>query len=162
MKRVCKGEKKSIDTDVLSLIAEHADFAFRDAHKILDELLSAKDFSLEAVKKQLGLSLMDVDLLSLIDKKSVKLTLDAIEKYELSGGNFTMLIESLLKILHLLLLKKNDIVREGSQNLDYSFTLPQIILLMKLFHTAYKELKITPIDAIPLEIAVVEYFAGIE
>lgn len=162
MHRVCAGEKVPINDDILKLIATHADFSFRDAHKILDEVLASENTTLDAVKKQLGLSLNDLDLLSLIEKNDPKAVIHAIEKYEQSGGNFTILIESLLQTLQQLLLKQNGIVKKEFKNLTYSFSLNNIIKLMKLFTTAYKEVKYSPIEAIPLEIAVVEYFAEIE
>lgn len=158
LRRVCKGEKIDIEDDVLDLIARRADYAFRDAHKILEELIASNATKITEAEKILGIFFLDNEILKLIEKKDVKTIFEKLEDFEEKGGSFKTLIESLLDTLHLLLLKSKGIEREDNSNLDFSFTLPQIILLLRLFQTSYQDLKFTPIEAIPLEIAVVEYF----
>ena len=159
LERVCIGEKVVVDKQVLTLIAKHADFAFRDAHKLLEEFLTSGITTLDGAKTYFGLTLAESDLLSLIEKGEIRQIFELLENFEDKGGSFKSLIESLLNTLHLLLLKNKGVEKEDNQDLDYAFTLSQIVLLMRLFQNAYRDLKFAPIEALPLEIALVEYFA---
>ena len=118
----------------------------------------------EDIEKELGgeleMSLFSLlskeNLLEIIASKSQKESLTWIEEFSKAGGNFKNLIEELLEELHLLLLKKNGLNIET--DLVPTLSLNEIIFLMKAFNESYNLLKSTPIDSLPLEIAIVEFY----
>ena len=138
LKRVCIGENVSVDRATLELVAKHSDFAFRDAHKLLEELLVANATTVEKASVLLGLSTLDNDLLSLIEKKDIKKIFELLEHFESKGGSFKMLIESMLNTLHVLLLKQKGIEKEGAKELEYTFNTKQVIFLMRLLQVDQK------------------------
>lgn len=157
--RILKSEKKSLPDDVISYVSSHCENSFRDATKILEEILETKITSLSQVKQMMGINTDTISFLNAILKKDQVQVFAIIEDFSSNGGNFSLFIQECLEELQneFLLHKK---VIDGSFN--YTFTLPQVILLMKNFSEAYRNLKFTPIDSLPLEIAVIDYFSKIE
>lgn len=166
LSRISKSEKIDIEKKVLEFIAKHADHSFRDGAKLLEELVietkskKGSKPTVEKVKEILGLNEEYNDLIQFLEKKDLKNTVEFIEKYDKKGGNFKVLIESLLDKLHLILLKKNQL--ETNLKDDYNFSLKEITLLIKLLQRAYNELKYSPIEVLPLEVALVEYLKKIK
>lgn len=156
LKRIIKSENIKIDEKTLKFIAKYSDNSFRDAAKLLEEtVINCPTPGVDDVKRILGLKDENNDLIRLLEKKDIKKTLEFIENYEKNAGNFKILIESLLDRLHLILLKKNRL--ETNLEEDYSFSLKEISILIKLLQEAYNSLKYSPIESLPLEIAAVEY-----
>jgi DNA polymerase-3 subunit gamma/tau len=159
--RIVKRENIKINEEVLKFIAKYSDHSFRDAAKLLEEVFietgAKKEYkpTAEDVKKILGLNEEYDNLIHFLEKKDIKNTLQFIEKYDKKGGNFKVLIESLLDKFHLILLKKNHL--ETTLEDDYNFSLKEISFLIKLLQEAYNALKYSPIESLPLEMAVVEY-----
>lgn len=162
LKRITQREKIPIEEKTLPLIATYGDNSFRDAAKLLEEmvmnipdkkhLLSSSD-----LKKILGFKDENVHFLKIIEKKDLSQGLQLIEDYAQKGGDFKTLIEYLLDKLHLLLLRKNQLETDLEE--DYNFSLKEIAQLIKLLQEAYNNLKYSPIESLPLEIAVVEYLS---
>lgn len=157
LKRIVTEEKLSVPDDVLEFIATHCDHSFRDAAKLLEEVVSQNVTSIEKARQLLGMSENHAKLMELIEKADQTGALEFIEGYDAKGGSIKTLIELILDDLHQLLLVKSG-VRESSEK-NNTLTLSQISSLIKLLTTAYNTLRISPIEALPLEIALVEYFA---
>lgn len=162
-KRILNKEKVTVDNEILEFIAMHADNSFRDATKILEEvLISVKDknkISIEEVEIILGTSNEKDNLLKIIDdnsKESLKAAFEFVEKYENNAGNFKVLIENILNTLHQILLKKVGV--ETVLNEKYNFSLKQISVLIKLFTEAHNSLKYSSNEALILELAIAEYY----
>lgn len=158
LKRISKAEKISAVDKVLNFIARHCDHSFRDAAKIFEEAVILKTLDLDGLKKILGLGISNYDLLKSLEKKDLKKALLFVESFSNQGGDFKTLIESSLDSLHLLLLKKNRLDVKLEE--DYNFSLKETARLIKLFQEAYNSLKYSPIEALPLELAVVEFIKG--
>jgi len=156
LKRILKNENINLENSVLSLIASHSDNSFRDATKILEELLIQNKKTYEEVKKFLGI-LGKNSLLEVIQTKHVKDSLNWIEEFKIAGGNIKSLIEQLLEELRVQLLIKNSI-RSEETDLKLNFSIKELSNLIKLFTQAYNDLKISPIDILPLEIAIVDFY----
>ena len=154
LKKIVQKEKINIDKELLALIARHADHSFRDATKILEELVTQNKLSLEAGKRFLGL--LRENFLETLQAKDLKATLTWIEEFSQSGGNFKNLIEQLLEDLRIALLNKNGVKLEETDHIALDVT--EVVVLMKLLSEAYNNLKISPIESLPLEIAVVEFY----
>lgn len=154
LNKIIKFEKLEVDSKLLNLIASHSDHSFRDAAKILEELITQNKLTLEEGRQFLGL--LREKFFETLERKNSKDTLAWIEEFSSSGGNFKYLIEQLLDELRLALLYQYKVNLEDKPT--FNFETIDIVTLMKLFNQAYNDLKISPIDSLPLEIAVVEFY----
>lgn len=155
LKKISQREKIQVDEKLLNLIARYSDFSFRDATKILEELATQNKLTYEQGKQFLGV--IRDDLLERLAHNDLKASLEWVEEFAKNGGNVKNLIEFLLEELHTALLLKNGLkLEEGS---DLNLKTDQIVKLMKLFTEAYNNLKISPIESLPLEIAIVEFYS---
>lgn len=160
LKRIISGEKKSFPESVLKLITNHAENSFRDATKILEELIIQNISSVEDAEKFLGVRGKN-NLLEIIEKDSSingeKEVFKWISEFSESGGNFKNLIEDLLNELHLYLLEKKGVNIEESTKKS-SLTIVQITKLIKLLMEAYQQIRYSPIESLPVEIAISEFY----
>ncbi len=154
LNRLTQKENIKVDKKLLELVAEHSDNSFRDAAKILEELTIQQKLDFEAGKKFLGLS--KKNFLDVLNKKNIKDVLAWIEEFSQNNGNFKTLIEETLNDLRILLLKNNGLVIEETPVTE--FNQKELVELIKLLTEAYQNLKITPIESLPLEIAVIEFY----
>src|SRR3989338_208386 len=155
LKKISLREKIQVDEKLLNLIARYSDSSFRDAAKILEELVTQNKLTYEQGRQFLGV--IRDDLLEGLVHHDLKASLEWVEEFSKSGGNVNNLIEFLLEELHTALLLKNGVkIEEGS---DLNLKTEQIVKLMKLLTEAYNNLKISPIESLPLEIAIVEFYS---
>ncbi len=155
LKRIITHEKLVIEDKLIDLITSHSEKSFRDAAKLLEELVIQNKLNIDDAKNYLGIRSKE-SLLEVIASKNIKDSLVWIGEFSQIGGNIKILIEELLEELRMLLLKKSGLKIDDA--LDVNFTLSEITFLMKSFNEAYSLLKNTPIDTLPLEIAVVEFY----
>lgn len=154
LKKISQREKIQVDEKLLNLIARYSDSSFRDATKILEELVTQNKLTYELGRQFLGV--IRDDLLERLTKHDLKASLEWVEEFGKSGGNVKNLIEFLLEELHTALLLKNGVKIE--EEIDLNLKTEQIVKLMKLLTEAYNNLKISPIESLPLEIAIVEFY----
>ncbi len=159
LKRITKSENIDLNESLLKLIANHSENSFRDAAKILEEVTFQKIKSIEEVEKFLGIRGRN-DLIEIIEKKDLKKTLSWINEFSQNGGDFKNLIEDILNQLHSQLLIKNDVLKNEDKKI--TLTLSETSLLMKLLIEAYQNLRNTPIDSLPVEIALIEFYNRVE
>lgn len=155
LKRISKSENIDLSEDLLKLIANHSESSFRDAAKILEEITFQEIRSIVEAEKYLGIRGRN-DLIEIIEKKDQKKTLLWIGEFFQNGGDFKNLIEDILDQLHSQLLIKNDILK--IEDKKTSLSISEISLLMKLLIEAYQNLRNTPIDSLPVEIALIEFY----
>ncbi len=155
LKRITKAESIQYNSEILNLIANHSEYSFRDAAKLLEELIIQKITDIEAAEKFLGIRGKS-NFIQTIEKKDLKKTLTWINEFAEAGGDFKNLIEQLLDQLRLILLAKKEVIID--EELKTSLTVTEITLLIKLLMEAYQNLKSAPIESLPLEIAVVEFY----
>jgi len=157
LKRIIKNEKITAPDDVLVTIAQNSDNSFRDATKILEQAVISNRLTIDGIHETIGFKLLDQDLLLLISEQKIKEILINLEMYEKKGGQFKPLIEYYLNRLHLLLLFKKGL--DSPETKDYNLSISQITKLIKLFSEAYRNLKYTPIESLPLELAIMDFFS---
>lgn len=160
LKRINTYEKKTFSDPLLHLIANHADNSFRDATKILEELIIQNITSIEEAEKFLGIRGKN-NLLEIIESNpsadGEKKIFSWINQFSESGGSFKNLIEDVLDQLRIqLLLKKGAVTEDGLKT--SSLNIPQITRLMRLLMEAYQQLRYSPIESLPLEIAISEFY----
>lgn len=155
LKKICKNENLSYDEDVLKVIADHSEDSFRDAAKILEEVVTQNLKTKNEIEMFLGIKGRE-NFLEILEKKDSRLVFSFIEKFAQEGGSFKNLIEDILEQLRLSLLQKKGLTAD--LNYQTSLTTKEISLLIKLLIEAYQNLKITPIESLPLEIALAEFY----
>lgn len=155
LKRITAAEKIPFDDKILGLITKHCEKSFRDAAKILEEFSMQKIKNIEEAEKFLGLAGKQ-NLLEMIENGSIKTTLAWIDEFSQGGGNFKSLLEELLEELRVLLLAKKGLVID--ETIKTTLTTSEIVLLIKLLMESYQNLRATPIESLPLEIAIAEFY----
>ncbi|HLC94071.1 MAG TPA: DNA polymerase III subunit gamma/tau [Patescibacteria group bacterium] len=167
LSRIAAREHIEVKGPVFEMIARHADHSFRDGAKLFEEMVytlkktekTDKKVTLETAKKIIGLTDEIQGFMKFLEKKDVHATVSFIEHFDSRGGSCKVLIESALDELHAQLLKKNKIEMEDVH--EYALTLKDITRLIKLFQEAYSTMRYSPIESLPLEVAVVEYIHGV-
>lgn len=149
LKRICEGEGLDYNDKTLELIAKASDGSFRDAAKILEEIVITGKKTYEEVKEFLGIK-GEMDFLSTLFSQDLKKALEWLEKFYEEGGDVKALIVNTLKELKTQLV---DLAEKNDQK-----KLKQIALLIKLLQEAYGQLRIAPIEIIPLELAVISFY----
>lgn len=154
LQRVVKSEKLEISKEVLDIVIKHSEKSFRDAAKLLEELVIQNKVTAEKAQEYLGVR-SNHSLLEVLRNKPLSEALSWVHNFSENGGSIKVLFEELLDELHIELLAKSGASIEEA---EYSFSISEITTLMKLFSEAYQNLRISPIDSIPLEIAVAEFY----
>ena len=155
LKRIASAEKLEYSEDILKLIAHHSESSFRDAAKIIEEVSMQKIISESELENFLGIRGKN-DLLEIIIKKDIKKIYMWIEEFSQNGGNFKSLIEDILDELRVQLLLKKGVTFDEVKPID--LTVGEISRLIKLLLESYQQMKITPIESLPLEIALNEFY----
>lgn len=156
LKRVVTEEKIKIDDDTLGVIAEASDGSFRDGIKILEQLVAEeKDLTKEFLEEFLfKKKAFDLDkFIELLIKKDTKSLIEEIGKLNVKGVAIDTFIESLLKKLQTSLLAKVGVGTDEISKLDKD----SLVNLIELFSEASKEISSSPIEELPLEIAVIKW-----
>lgn len=145
--RIAVSEKISVSEETIELISTNADHSFRDAAKLLEELSVQKRLDYKDANSYLGL--VKQDFLNILFTKDLTQALEWVQFFEKQGGSVKNLLTELLNELHELLLKPAGKVSPRT-----------IARLMKLLNEAYSLTRYAPLESIPLEIAVVEFYNG--
>jgi DNA polymerase-3 subunit gamma/tau len=159
LERVTKGEKISLSKEELALIAQSGDGSFRDATKILEQVISENIKSKEDLLKLLGRDSGTAEkFLRLLSVKNIQPVLSEITKMTEGGVNVRFLTEDILHLLHKILIAQHGVDQEKiSPEFIKSFDKKDVLFLIKLFSRVYIELKSASIAYLPLEVAVVEW-----
>ncbi len=154
LKKVTKEEKLETNEELYTVIAHHSESSFRDAIKILDELIIQKKLDPVDAQQYLGTH-SKKNFLEILETKPINDALAWINEFNMQGGSTKALIEELLQNLHEALLIKSGAIKE---NLEVQLSTKDIARLMKYLNEAYGYLRVSPIESIPLEIAIVEFY----
>lgn len=154
LKRVDAGEKLKFADDILREIAEAADGSFRDAHKLLEEIVISGSSSLATVRTKLGLTdkKLEIQFMDLLLKKNAKELLLLVRHISNEGKNIRVFFVSILKNLEELLLSYFD-KKSTWEKAD-------LFKALTLFSKAFVDLKTSMIPTLPFELAIVEFCVG--
>jgi len=156
LKRVVNGEKINIVDKSLETIAKHADGSFRDAAKVLEQLVAeTRDLGPEKVEEYLfqNKELRVKEIIELIAAKKTKEALEEIERVVSKGGSIKRYVEELIIALRQSLLAKAGV---GEDELT-GFSNKELLSLIKGLTRAASELPTAFIEQLPLELAIVEW-----
>jgi len=154
--RVVSGEKLKIPNETLGLIAKAAGGSFRDAVKILEQLLVEKrELTFEAVSEILfQRKAFEVEnFLSLLAKRETKKAILEIDSGVSAGVSVNNILTAILERLRSGLLALSGI---GEEKIE-GYNKDELIFLIKLFIKAASEVPISPIEELPLEIAIIKW-----
>lgn len=152
LQKKIKGEKIKVSDESLSLISEVSDGSFRDADKILEQMVYEKvNFKPESVKKFLKrFGGFDTSVfINFLAKKDCKSALLWIEDQVSLGVSSLAFCESMLSDFRHSLLSKYGIGDDGIEFFDKK----ELLVLIELFSLAYSDIKISAIEHLPLEVA---------
>ena len=154
--RIEKGEKGlQIPDKTKVLIANNCDRSFRDATKILEELIAQESLDPDKAQLYLGVRAKD-NLLSFLNEKKATIAIQWLQEYTIAGGDPKLLIEETIRRLHAIMLKLHEV--EPDYPVDkYSFSIGQVVKLLRLFHEAYNVSRLSPVPASAIQIAIIEY-----
>jgi len=154
-----KGEKVKIDKELLKKIAEVSEGSFRDAAKILEQVLSEKvKLTAEAIERFLQKGVggsLDVLIKHLFEKDARK-AIKIIEKEVASGVIVSDYLGKTIDLFHKSLLAKVGI---GEDNLP-QFSKDEITFLIKLLSDAYAQTPSSFLEQLPFEVAVITWCEG--
>lgn len=156
LKRVVEGEKIKIDDEALNLISAAADGSFRDGIKILEQLVvEEKDLTKDSVGEFLFKNKsFDLDkFTSLLVSKNIKELLMEIENLGSKGASIDVFLESLIKKIRNSILAKVGIGEDPLRDLEKD----EALELMELLDKAYGEIGNSPIEELPLELALIKW-----
>jgi len=156
LKRAILGEKIKIDDETLSVIAEASDGSFRDAIKILEQLVAeekelSKEFLEEFLFKKKAFNLDT--FVGFLIKKDTKSLIEEIGKFGVKGVAVENFLEALLRKLRKSLLAKVGIGTDEIAELGKN----DLVSLIELLEEASKASSDSPIEELPLEIAVIKW-----
>jgi DNA polymerase III subunit gamma/tau len=154
LSKIAKKEKLDLGADLLQTIAESSDSSYRDATKLLEQVSMQGLKTRDDMLKLVGIS-NSISLITILSTKPLKDALQYIEDFGNNEGSIKELITKTLYELHSLLLVKNGI---GKDTGAIDMTTKQIAILIKLLHSAFEQLRYAPIENLPLQVAIAEYY----
>ncbi len=162
-KRIAENEKLDIDEAAIESIVHLADGGFRDAHKILEELVSMgeKHITLDLLEKRYKVSSIKYQVLSIIEslqKKDTKEGIKRIEQVVAEGVDIKTFTEQLFDTLHSLLLVKVGVLQSSESRIQNAeLPIEQIKVLLDLLGRVIQEMKYAVVPQLPLELAIIDY-----
>ena len=155
LRRVSAAENITLPEETARLIADSADHSFRDATKLLEELTVQKKLTFEEAQSYIGVRSKQ-SLYPILEKGTVEQALKWVHKYTEAGGNVPAFIEEMLLQLEQQLLSKSGVELDDVP--ETILLVKDIARLMKALTEAYSLVRTAPIEAVPLEIALVEFY----
>lgn len=155
LQRVKKGEGLKISDEALGLITSAADGSFRDAVKIVESLvLRGKEIDKDSIDQVLGSfsNLETSNFFRFLQNKDASGALKWLSGYVKNGGDCGLLIGQIISSLRSELLSLNGL---GEQR--YEFGSKDIMALLEIWLKAQEQMRFSPVDSLPAEIAVVKY-----
>ncbi len=157
--RVAEGENLDIDKETLGVVAASSDGSFRDAAKILEELvISGIKLEKKSVEEYLfKRNVFDPDkFVEILISGSEKEAYFELEKAVENGASIKNITLSILSSLRKILFAKVGIEGEDKNSLSKG----EVIELIELVSKSYAEVPYAVLEQIPLELAISEWFAN--
>lgn len=170
-KRIAEGENFTVDDEAIEAIVTLADGGFRDATKILEELVSTgeKKISLDLVEKRYKVSSIKYKVSGMIialEKRDTKEGLSIVKGMVEEGIDMKQFMMQLLDALHGLLLEKVGIGQVNSEITiqrsvgeagNLKLEIAEIRSLLMLLSEAIIDMKYAVLPQLPLELAIIEW-----
>lgn len=146
LKRIVKGEDLALTEAQILSVAKAADGSFRDAAKLLEQA----DYA------DVATDITPEKFLAFVISRNSKDAIAFIGSLENHGIDFQDFTKRVLDLLHDALLSHYGQEVEVGEELK-TLSILELKQLLKLFTSAYQEIKISYIEQLPLELAVIEW-----
>lgn len=167
-KRIMDSEKIEITNEAISEITKLADGGFRDAHKILEELVATGDkkITLELIEKKykvVSSKNQVVRMLEVLEGKDVKSGLEIIQKIANEGMDIKRFTQDLIEAVHEILLTSAGVDQNSEFRIQNSgletgkWELQELKELLMLLSKALQDMKYSVLLQLPLELAVIDF-----
>lgn len=153
--RIAKGESLKVPDNTKLLIARNCDRSFRDATKILEELVTQNSLDETAAKSYLGVRTKE-DILKFLEKKDAVAAISWLSEFATGGGDIKLLIEETIRKVHALILTHYKVNPDYPVG-EHKFTLVELAKIQKLLHEAYTVSRNSPVPSSALQLAIIEY-----
>lgn len=158
--KVVDAEMRKVDSRVLDLTAAKSQGSVRDALSILEKVLIFNDpVAYDEVRNVIGTADVEwvIKVLELIAENNLSVVAEFCAQIQREGVDIEQLLIEILNTLRQEMLLKFSAGSEHSHlNLIRQFTVLELVTLTKLFLKAYKDLKDSPDEEIPLILAIAE------
>jgi DNA polymerase-3 subunit gamma/tau len=158
VKLILEGESRTMADEAISLLVELGRGSFRDTETILEKILNTlenpkKEIGLENIEEVLGIASYSQieELAEAISNKSQVKVFGIVKSIEESGINPKYVINQLLENFRKRLLRR---VIEKSGDLSAS----ELAFIVSAFVEAFSQIRFSPIEILPLEVALVNIF----
>lgn len=169
--RVAKEEKIKIDDDALALLADRAEGGFRDAVKLLDQVAgmgTAITYGTIEAYFHMPTQGMNLQFLQYLIAGQEHEALALLSSIALRGESLQSFTVQFLRLLRSLLLLQVNLTPTGNdggladknlalQKFTQAVSKADIIVLLKLFTQAEREMKGMSLPQLPLELATIEF-----
>ncbi len=157
LKKIADKEGIKIEESVLTLMAHSSDGSFRDASKVFEHIVteSSNDLTLAAVENLITnkKSFSVEEFLTLIKNKDAQKLMILLENAIEKGASAKDLTGTIIERLRYIMLSKIGINSEFKNEIE----LEDLIKLVRLFSDAYAKIPFSPIEQLPVEVAIVEW-----
>lgn len=156
LKRVAEGEGVKIEDASLQVIATASGGAFRDAIKIFEQVISeGLDLSKESLEEYLfSKKAFDLETFTqLLLKKDVANLIKEVDLLSTKGVSVDGFLSALLGNLRNLLLVKVGVLEGDGAKIEKD----SLVFLIDLLMEASRNLNLSPIEELPLEIAIIKW-----
>ncbi|MBI3952499.1 MAG: DNA polymerase III subunit gamma/tau [Candidatus Doudnabacteria bacterium] len=169
LRKVLADLSAKADDEALVMIAQAADGSFRDGLSLLDQILSfsSNQISTDLVEQVLGLTSAATvnEFLGILSNNDSKAGLDFVNKLVYGGVDLYQFLKDFLEYLRRVLLLKlgsfssSDLTDHTKQSLEQiasQISLQRLRQIIEVFQKAANDFKTSPVQSLPLELAVVE------
>lgn len=157
--RVSKGEGFQVDNDVLKNIAERSDGSFREAVKILEELviLHGPEIKNDILSDSFHYTAIQVseEILKHASKKDIKEIFQLIQSYESMHGADGMM-QLVDQIILCLRKHSHSVAKVSNEESKFDFALTETVELIEKLLDAKTKIMISPVSSIPVELVFLE------
>lgn len=166
LKRISSAENFHITDEVITEISKLADGGFRDAVKILEELVATgeKEINIEVIEKKYKVSSIKHKVESMINSfglHDTKSGLEIIQSVIDDGIDVRQFIQLLTKTIHSLMLDEAGVKTGDIQISKYKLELNELRELLILLNRAHGEMKYSVLPQLPIELAVIDWNDGV-
>ena len=155
LNKIVKGEGLDLDKEIIKLVAENSDGSFRDAAKLLEQIVAEKMKSSSQIEgwitgKSGSIAFAIIELLKKSDDRKI---IEIIESYIVTGASAKNLIGELLGEIKGSILAKLGIGTDQMPNITHEDLFSLVDLLIK----AMDQADISTLEQLPLEIALIKW-----